>query len=67
LNKSGTEVGNKAIHKMRAFDQSNKSKKALKKEAKKKLVEEQDQSSDSPKEETNVTSETNMSARDKLK
>lgn len=52
---------------MRAFDQSNKSKKALKKEAKKKLVEEQDQSSDSPKEETNVTSEINMSARDKLK
>jgi hypothetical protein len=42
MNKSGTEVGGKANHKMRTFDQSNKSKKALKKEAKKKMVEEQD-------------------------
>jgi len=42
LNKSGSEVGGKTIHKMRTFDQTNKSKKALKKEAKKKLIDEQD-------------------------
>ena len=42
MNKSGTEVGSKTIHRMRTFDQTNKSKKALKKEAKKKMIDEKD-------------------------
>ena len=36
MNKSGSTVGGKQVHKMRTFNESNKSKKALKKEQKKK-------------------------------
>ena len=41
MTKSGQAVGNGTPHKMRTFNQSNKSKKSLKKEAKKKAAAEE--------------------------
>lgn len=44
VNRSGSNVGGKTVHKMRTFDQSRKSKKTLKKEAKKAAQAQEDSS-----------------------
>ena len=75
MNKSGSTVGAPA-HKMRTFNESNKSKKALKKEAKKEYAIAAEGSSSSaadenPKEGQNgagpTTDDVTLAARDKLK